>query len=371
MGPLAIIGFLLAGGAAMLPLLGDTEEGATNSLDDDPDMGDTEVFDRETDQVLQSSEDVVPDQVDNGSEGQREAVANFNVLLSTLNSAEWNSDEETVLSASDFLNLSDSSEGPVTVRDGDEADRIDASETEYGLFYLGEGDNLVGSNVSDELYDLVAISRGAAVVTGGASDEVLIANGDGATIDGGDGNDLIISDEGSSTLSGGEGDDRIIGNGENLLASTGGSLSGFLLSDKPDFIDGGAGDDTIWASNGDTVIGGDGGDEIFLTGGNAIIEDFDPSEDVLNLGLSSGVVNEDPETHASYNLDDRITLQRDGEELTIKVDGEHLLTINCDESTSVGYSNGGKMSAPTLLTSQEADGLRPDILIYVEHQFTS
>lgn len=371
MGPLALIGLLIAGGAAMLPLLGDSEDEMTDGAANDQDVEGSDAAEVQPDQVLQIGEDVPSDQEDDSSDDQRESVTNFNVILNTLNDAEWNSEEEAVLSASEFQNLTDNPEGPVTVRDGAEANRIDASETEHGLFYLGEGDVLVGSDVSDELYDIVAIAQGAAMVEGGASEEVLIANGDGADIEGGGGNDLIISGEGSSTLSGGEGDDRIIGNGENLLAPTGGVLLDYLLNDGPDYIDGGTGDDYIRASTGDTVLGGTGADEIKIIGGNADVLDFETGIDVIKLALSDGAINVDPETHESYNLDNRISLTREGEELTIQVDGEEVLSLNCSEATTVGYINGIGNTPPEFLTQHEADETMPDILIYVELQYTS
>lgn len=371
MGMFALIGILIAGGAAMLPLMSVSEDEPANDVDSDPSVEDTELENPQVDLVSEISNDKVPGPDEVGSQNSDDTSKDHRVVLNTLDDAEWSSETGIVLSVAEFQDMRDVSTQPVIVRNGVEEEAIDARNTSLGLIYLGEGDALTGSDVADEQFDFVAIAQGGAHIQGGASDEVLIANGNSNVVDGGGGDDLIISDEGASTLSGGEGNDKIIGNGEKLLAPTGGSTAEHLLNDSPDYIDGGGGDDYIVASNGDTVFGGAGADEIVLIGGNATIEDFTPGDDILNVVLVNGAINVDPGTHETYNLDDRIGLVRDGDELTIEVDGNHLLSIKCDETTTVGYSNGGDPSNPAYLTPEGQPGQRPDILLYVEHQYTS
>ncbi len=371
MGPLALIGMIFAGGVAMIPFLGGSDEGnGDEALNDDisenPDAEGT-VSTLEPKYYGEGDSD----QNDDGIGGQQDNSQNYGVILNTLSDAEWDSDDDITLTAEEFKELTGSSNFPVTIKDGEQVDEINASETEHGLVYLSEGDTLTGSDVAEELFDFTAIAQGMVEIQGGDSDEVLIANGNGASVDGGKGNDLLISDSGASTLHGGDGDDTLLGNGSLLLEPSAGSTTGYLLDDAPDYLDGGAGDDYIAASNEDTVIGGAGADEIVVTGGNATIVDFDPDEDILNIALGSGAINVNPYTHESYNLDDRIELHRSNDELTIEVDGDHFMTITCDEATSVGYLNGGDLGETTYLTTHEIGDARPDILIYVELQYSS
>ena len=123
--------------------------------------------------------------------------------------------------------------------------------------------------------------EGNTINLGDGSDDYNGTNGDGATVEGGTGNDELTGTPGDDDLSGGAGDDTLIGGagndtlvggaGADALAGNAGAdnLSGETGNDSADggdgndTIEGGAGDDSlIGGSNDDTVSGGTGNDEL-------------------------------------------------------------------------------------------------------------
>ncbi|NJO78751.1 MAG: hypothetical protein HC827_09600 [Cyanobacteria bacterium RM1_2_2] len=96
-------------------------------------------------------------------------------------------------------------------------------------------------------------------------------------IDGMEGNDQLFGLSGQDKLRGGDGDDRLDG------------------GDGNDFLLGGNGDDIlIGGSENDTLNGGTGRDQFVLSPeGTAIIQDFQPYEDVIGLtgGLSASQIS--------------------------------------------------------------------------------
>ena len=153
------------------------------------------------------------------------------------------------------------------------------------VFQGGSGtDTLVGTAGSDAIFlhdNFSAMHAQASgprldsieVVDLGAGDDILDMTSDvytyttGMTIDGGTGNDVIWAAAGNDTIRGGDGDDRIFG---------------------------GAGDDTIFTGSGaDHVDGGEGSDTIILDdsdGGrtNTITDTGKSGTDTLVLGTGSG-----------------------------------------------------------------------------------
>ncbi len=78
-------------------------------------------------------------------------------------------------------------------------------------------------------------------------------------------------------------------NGADLLNGGGGDdvLDGRDADDGFDYLNGGAGDDLLLAGFGDHLNGADGADTFsLLTGGKNVIDDFDPTQDVLEVTFS-------------------------------------------------------------------------------------
>ncbi len=110
------------------------------------------------------------------------------------------------------------------------------------------------------------------LIDGGAGDDAIF---------GGLGNDLLLGGTGRDTLNGGDGNDTLAGHGiriDNFRATTttlsggtivptfSGSLGDLYADDAAvDTINGGAGNDTVYAGQGDIADGGEGNDTVFVS----------------------------------------------------------------------------------------------------------
>ncbi len=143
-------------------------------------------------------------------------------------------------------------------------------------------DTLRGGDGVDELFGY----GGDDALFGDAGDDNLIGGHGADTLDGGDGNDSLEGGEGNDVLFGGLGADTLMGNDGND------TLSGVVLdgagqdTDLQDFINGGAGHDTLTLGSGDVGSGGTGSDSFILgdwiaEDAAATIMDFDAAEDQI------------------------------------------------------------------------------------------
>ncbi|SPH21255.1 Bifunctional hemolysin/adenylate cyclase [Ascidiaceihabitans donghaensis] len=127
---------------------------------------------------------------------------------------------------------------------------------------VDNGDNIFSGDPEDEDDDIIE--------AGGGNDTVVAGNGDDS-VDGGTGDDEITGGAGSDTIEGGEGDDVIdAGDPDNTFQIDkgypglfGGEEGTPEAEDDRDFVDGGAGNDTISTGDDrDTIVGGTGDDVI-------------------------------------------------------------------------------------------------------------
>jgi len=250
--------------------------------------------------------------------------------------------------------------GVAEVIAGEGADRVDASGMHAGLIEGGAGDTITGSDIDLGGTEpaLVTNLRGGGTYDGGLADELVVAHGSGAVIDGGAGNDILLSHEGSATLFGGEGDDIIDSHAHELEWSESSNLSdegGDLFADV---IDGGAGNDRIEASGGDTITGGTGSDTITVSSelgvglGPAVVTDYVPEEDaplrivVDNVGgLGTDTNGADHVTVTDIDGDAHIVVG--GETIAILVDQLAFETV-----VSVPQSEFGDTPTSLIITLQ-------------------
>jgi len=172
-------------------------------------------------------------------------------------------------------------QGADLIRGGDGDDTINAGIDTFSD-YVGDDPNLPlpgfpgilsDPNVMDgrdtvdggEGNDIISTGDDADLITGGAGRDTIDGGIDDDTIDGGSGDDSIIGGHGSDSILGGDGNDFI-----DASAAT----SGMLFPNEPDatdpvpdndrdFVDGGAGNDTIMTGDDDdTILGGLGADVI-------------------------------------------------------------------------------------------------------------
>lgn len=201
-------------------------------------------------------------------------------------------DDDSVLAGDGNDSITDI-QGADTIDGGDGNDTITAGFDTFSD-YVGDDPNLpIDGILSDPNTD-----DGRDSVLGGAGDDVISTGDDADTIDGGEGNDTIdggIDDDyidgwtGDDSILGGHGSDTILGYDGDDYIDAGAQTSGMLFSNEPDatdpvpendrdFVDGEAGNDTIFGGDDDdTLIGGtgddliDGGiDEDLLEGGEGV-----------------------------------------------------------------------------------------------------
>ncbi|MBU2982517.1 tandem-95 repeat protein [Lentibacter algarum] len=174
---------------------------------------------------------------------------------------------------------------------GDGDDTIYAGTNTFSD-YIGDDPNLPIAGYPGIVTD-PNTTDGLDTVFGGAGNDIIFTGDDADEIDGGTGNDTIDAGIDDDTVYGGEGDDSIIGfhgadsifgnEGDDFINAGGSTYGGnevdatdILPNNDTDYVDGGAGNDTILGEDDDdTLIGGDGDDvldggidEDSLIGGN-------------------------------------------------------------------------------------------------------
>jgi len=155
--------------------------------------------------------------------------------------------------------------------------------------------SVMGAEMSD--FDNASIQHrvnGGTVSTGDADDTIRTSDL-AETISAGDGDDHINGgvnlDTGPDLLQGGDGNDTIQARGlSDSVYSNGAGGFGSVL--EPNIMDGGAGDDLLVSTYGNTMTGGAGADIFALDRPTAVapseITDFDQAEDVIYINDPSG-----------------------------------------------------------------------------------
>ncbi|EKE70759.1 calcium-binding protein [Celeribacter baekdonensis] len=157
------------------------------------------------------------------------------------------------------------------------------------FIYAGTGNDIAEGGWGDDRIELGGgdDTYGFGLTAGNLEDNAQIyLQGGNDTVLGQEGNDTIIDISGANVLSGGEGDDILYGYDVVDELATSGNLPP-ETGDTSDHLIGGAGNDVIFADNGDQVTGGTGADSIAAAFQRDIAEtaitvtDFDLSEDKL------------------------------------------------------------------------------------------
>jgi Ca2+-binding RTX toxin-like protein len=160
-------------------------------------------------------------------------------------------------------------------------------------------------------------------LVGGSGDDILLGGAGQDSLEGGSGDDWLAGGDGDDRLAGGAGSDTLDGNaGDDWLSSLGPDGD----DESPDFLNGGAGNDTMILGAEDHAHGGAGEDEFVIhdwqkEGGVAHVSDFDATLDKL-------VIVYDPATHPDPILS--LELNPDGTESTLLLDGVPVATVRGD-----------------------------------------
>lgn len=160
-------------------------------------------------------------------------------------------------------------------------DFIDANDQ----ILAGEGEN----------DDIVRAGGGDDTVISGDGDDDIFGGDGNDSINGEEGNDIIRGEDGDDTIHGGEGNDTVYGgDGNDVIETDSGTpdaldaetFVGVPVDANPDndrdFVDGGAGDDTITntGDDSDTVYGGTGNDVIDTGIDDDVIDGGDGNDDI-------------------------------------------------------------------------------------------
>ena len=174
----------------------------------------------------------------------------------------------------------------------------EGNDTIYGGY---GNDSIVCDTGNDKIYgqygnDTIYAVQGNKYIDGGAGDDSITASKVGKhTLNGGTGNDTISYNAGANvTINGGDGNDSITADfvtsydgKAKITAGAGNDYIKTLNGKLNDYIDAGAGNDTIIAYDGkDTLNGGKGNDDyrkIFENSEGTVITDTAGSYDVLRL----------------------------------------------------------------------------------------
>ncbi|SFR48576.1 cadherin-like domain-containing protein [Litoreibacter janthinus] len=165
----------------------------------------------------------------------------------------------------------DAGDGDDLVNGGAGDDTIDGGAGDDRLFGQ-EGDDVIEGGDGD---DRIEGDQGEDVLIGGAGNDDIWGGNQDDVLDGGDGDDILGGGSGNDTITGGDGNDTVEGGeGDDVIDTSGGSplpdlgYPGLFPSDPNpnddiDFVDGGAGNDTIkTGDDADTIFGGTGNDTI-------------------------------------------------------------------------------------------------------------
>ncbi|MBV6631926.1 MAG: DUF4347 domain-containing protein [Alphaproteobacteria bacterium] len=213
--------------------------------------------------------------------GNTSEVASVTATVTVPSSGGGASPESVVTSGSDFVDLSQLPNVPISLEGGNDTagDSIFAD-----LVYGNQGqDSLEGANGQDTLYggqdddfvgggadnDLLFGNRGDDLVNGGPGDDAVYGNEGQDTVIAGTGNDVAFGGQGNDIVYGNQGEDQLFGNrGADLLFGGQGN----------DQVSGGEGADTLVGGVGDdTLTGGPGADsfDFGTNSGASVITDYD------------------------------------------------------------------------------------------------
>ncbi|MDM5177063.1 calcium-binding protein [Massilia sp. DJPM01] len=163
--------------------------------------------------------------------------------------------------------------GDDLVEGGDDGDLLQGGSGNDSIFGGNGDDTLTGEEGSDS----VVGGHGNDVVTGGAGDDI---------VSGDDGDDILTDVEGNNVLTGGYGRDTIVSTGSGSDKVDGGEYEDTVTGGVGDTLDGGGGDDRLFAD----FTGGAKGSVRMLGGWGDDVLTFGPSlafQDVLVSGGES------------------------------------------------------------------------------------
>ena len=264
-------------------------------------------------------------------------------------------------------------DGDDTINGGSEADRLlgEAGDdnisggTGSDRIVGGDGDDILRGNADN---DTVLGGSGNDFVAGNPGDDIVSGENGDDTVSGGSGNDFVAGNAGNDSVLGDAGDDEITGNDGNdtLIGETGDDT--LIGGADSDLISGNIGDDLLIGVNNtdpdsdfgtgeqDTLTGGAGSDTFILADTNsifyddgdsfsagdadfALITDFNPGNDIIQLQGSADLYELDFFTSSTGTTDAKLTFNSGvtaaAETIAILEDVDTNLSINDSAFTFV------------------------------------
>ncbi|MGP6086704.1 calcium-binding protein [Antarctobacter jejuensis] len=294
-----LLGMLTLGTLALVSTGPDPEDDEDETLDDSLEEGDgqtTSLLDLDLDPP-----DMPDDAPDSGQAGTDPTT------LSPVTAP------QTVLPLAEVGIAPAPDQGFVSYTGSGDADLYFGTDEDELIFGDDGGDTMLGEGGNDTLHG----QQGADDLYGGADNDVLFGGLGQDTLTGDEGADILRGDQGSDALHGREGDDTLEGGlgtdtlfgaaGNDLLIGTEFDADGADLDGK-DYLNAGAGDDTVIAGDEDIVSLGAGADVLYLgdwmTGPGAEVLDFDETEDQLMVVYNDSEHSGEPEVTMRLNADD-------------------------------------------------------------------
>jgi len=240
---------------------------------------------------------------------------------------------------------------------GNALDNIMRSSENNDLLSGHDGNDTLDTGAGD---DRIFGGAGDDVAIGGAGDDrIFLSDGDDVTapeagsggdagddlIRGGAGNDQIVDTLGANQIFGDLGHDEIV-TVDGLSAE--GTVDN-TVTNAPDTVYGGFGNDTIVADQGDILTGGEGEDTFVVAtlsgveGAPAVLLDFDLREDLFSVVF----LGEAPEDTSVEFVHDP-----DTEQLRAFVGGQEVAVLNDMEAADIPFIQTFVTSLPDLLDPQ-------------------
>ncbi|WP_422450650.1 calcium-binding protein [Endozoicomonas sp. ALB091] len=264
----------------------------------------------------------------------------------------------------------------------DETSLTDADVENRVVTFGTDGDDaqLLGyRNLNDEIH----AGAGNDKVWGRAGDDQLYGGAGDDYLDGEDGNDRLFGGSGVDNIHGKAGDDHLEGGLGNDSLSGGSGADAVYGQEGADSLFGGAGDDLldggtendyIDAGDGnDTLLGGDGADQLRGEGGNDVLRGGAGDDKyVWSLGDGADTIDNsgggvDILLLGGGATQDRLSFERDGDDLLIKANGDDAQSIRVikhflggDYALDAVQPDGGTLISTTQINQLVAGGSDPD-----------
>jgi Ca2+-binding RTX toxin-like protein len=299
------------------------------------------VFDSDDTSTAEADEDWVLDE--DPAAGDPDGESPLTVATDTLSQLPRveGTDGDDVISGSEDAELIEAGKGDDYVAGYEGDDVLDGGAGADRLWGDGGEDTLIGGDGDDVLNggdqdDLLLGGDGDDLLQGALDNDIMSGGLGMDTLQGGMGDDLLHGGEDDDQLAGGWGDDTLTGGAgaDALFGEAGNDVLHGNDEDGDDdlirdYLNGGAGEDTLHLGADDWASGGDGADLFMLApnpaGPAPTVADFNPAEDSLVLSYD-GAASATPQVSVAPDPDNgaNVIVFADGHAIAVVLDAAGL-----------------------------------------------